>query len=43
MMPGYFAYPLAGVLVNKGVTYMVVACFATTLLMVGVLTYPVEK
>ena len=43
MMPGFIAYPLAGVLVERGVLYMVVAGFVTTLMMVGVLTYPVEK
>lgn len=43
MMPGFIAYPLAGVLVGKGVAYMVVASFVTTLMMVGVLTYPVER
>jgi uncharacterized membrane protein YraQ (UPF0718 family) len=43
MMPGFIAYPLAGVLVNKGVFYMVVASFVTTLMMVGVLTYTIEK
>lgn len=43
MMPGFIAYPLAGVLVERGVLYMVVAGFVTTLMMVGVLTFPVEK
>jgi len=43
MMPGFISYPLAGVLVKKGVSYMVVASFVTTLMMVGVLTYPLEK
>lgn len=43
MMPGFIAYPLAGVLVSKGVSYAVTASFVTTLMMVGVLTYPVEK
>ncbi len=43
MMPGFIAYPLAGILVDKGVSYMVVAGFVTSLMMVGVLTYPVEK
>lgn len=43
MMPGFIAYPLAGVLVERGVLYMVVAGFVTTLMMVGVLTYPLEK
>ncbi len=43
MMPGFIAYPLSGVLVEQGVSYMVVAAFVTTLMMVGVATYPVEK
>src|SRR6056297_1691369 len=43
MMPGFIAYPLAGILVDKGVDYMVVAGFVTSLMMVGVLTFPVEK
>jgi len=43
MMPGFISYPLAGVLVEKGVAYMVVASFVTSLMMVGVLTYPIEK
>ncbi|CCU81073.1 conserved protein, permease-related [Halanaerobium saccharolyticum subsp. saccharolyticum DSM 6643] len=43
MMPGFIAYPLAGILVSKGVNYMVVAAFITTLMLVGVATYPVEK
>jgi len=43
IMPGFIAYPLAGVLVEKGVSYMVITAFITTLMMVGVVTYPVEK
>ncbi len=43
LMPGFIAFPLAGILLNKGVPYMVLAAFTTTLMMVGVLTYPVEK
>ncbi|MFP4152824.1 MAG: hypothetical protein ACOC2V_07620 [Alkalispirochaeta sp.] len=43
IMPGFIAYPLAGVLVDRGVLYMVVAGFVITLQMVGVLTYPVER
>ena len=43
VMPGFIAFPLAGVLVQKGVAYMVVAAFTTTLMMVGVLTVPIEK
>ena len=43
IMPGFIAFPLAGILVQKGVTYMVIAAFTTTLMMVGVLTVPIEK
>src|SRR6056297_1666064 len=43
MMPGFIAYPLSGILLEKGVSYMVIAAFITTLMMVGVITYPVEK
>ena len=43
IMPGFIAFPLAGILVQKGVAYMVIAAFTTTLMMVGVLTAPVEK
>ena len=43
LMPGFIAYPLCGILLNKGVAYMVLSAFSTTLMMVGVLTYPVEK
>ena len=43
LMPGFIAFPLAGILLKKGVAYMVLSAFTTTLMMVGVLTYPVEK
>ncbi|RLC63862.1 MAG: hypothetical protein DRI01_04445 [Chloroflexi bacterium] len=43
LMPGFIAYPLCGILLKKGVPYMVLSAFATTLMMVGVLTYPMEK
>jgi uncharacterized membrane protein YraQ (UPF0718 family) len=42
-MPGFITFPLAGILLQKGVTYMVIAAFTTTLMMVGVLTAPIEK
>jgi uncharacterized membrane protein YraQ (UPF0718 family) len=42
-LPGFIAFPLAGILLQKGVTYMVIAAFTTTLMMVGVLTVPIEK
>lgn len=43
IIPGFIAYPLAAVLIRNGVGYMAVSSFVTTLMMVGVLTYPLEK
>jgi uncharacterized membrane protein YraQ (UPF0718 family) len=43
IMPGFIAFPLSGFLLNKGVPYMVLSAFTTTLMMVGILTYPIEK
>ena len=43
LMPGFIAFPLAGILLTKGVPYMVLSAFTTTLMMVGVLTYPIER
>jgi len=43
LIPGFIAYPLCGILLNKGVAYTVLAAFTTTLMMVGVVTYPIEK
>lgn len=43
LIPGPIAYPLCGILIKEGVMYMVVSAFSTTLMMVGVLTYPLEK
>lgn len=43
LMPGFIAYPLCGILLSKGVSHMVLAAFSTTLMMVGVLTYPIER
>ena len=42
LLPGFIAYPLAGILVKTGVSYAVIAVFITTLMMVGVLTIPIE-
>lgn len=42
LIPGFIAYPLAGILVKTGVSYPVIAVFITTLMMVGILTLPVE-
>ena len=43
LIPGFIAFPLAGILLAKEVPYMVLSAFTTTLMMVGVLTYSVEK
>jgi len=43
LMPGFIAFPLCGILLKKGVSYMVLSAFTTTLMMVGFLTYPIEK
>ena len=43
LMPGPIVYPLCGILLKEGVSYTVLSVFTTTLMMVGVLTYPVEK
>jgi len=42
LIPGPIAYPLCGVLLEQGVSYAVLAVFITTLMMVGILTLPVE-
>lgn len=43
LMPGFIAFPLCGILLKKGLLYMVLSAFTTTLMMVGVLSYPIEK
>jgi len=43
LMPGFIAFPLCGMLLEKGVSYMILSGFSTTLMMVGVLTFPVER
>jgi len=43
LIPGFIAFPLCGILLKKGVLYMVLSAFTTTLMMVGVLTYPIEN
>lgn len=43
MMPGFVAFPLAKILKESGVGYGTLAAFTTTLMMVGILTFPLEK
>lgn len=42
-MPGFVAFPLAGILLGKGVPYTVLAAFTTTLMMVGFISFPLER
>ncbi len=43
ILPGFIAFPLAGSLLSKGAAYMVLSAFTTTVMMVGILTIPLEK
>jgi len=43
LVPGFIAYPLGRILLNSGVDYSVIAVFLTTLMMVGIITLPIEK
>ncbi len=43
MMPGFIAYPLAGILMKEGVPFIILGGFVASLMLVGVVTYPVEK
>jgi uncharacterized membrane protein YraQ (UPF0718 family) len=42
MLPGFVAYPLCAVLMKQGVSIVVLAVFVTTLMMVGIVTLPLE-
>lgn len=42
LIPGFISYPIAATLIKEGASYAVVATFMTTLMMVGVVTFPLE-
>ncbi len=42
LIPGFIALPLAGIFLQKGIDYTVLAVFITTLMMVGFFTLPLE-
>ena len=42
LIPGFISYPLAATLLKQGATYAVVAVFMTTMMMVGIVTMPLE-
>ncbi len=43
LMPGFIAFPLAGILLEQGVPHMVLAALTATLMLVGVATFPIER
>ncbi len=43
LIPAFIAFPLAGTLINAGVNVVPTVAFLTTLTMVGVVTFPLEK
>ncbi|HON59581.1 MAG TPA: hypothetical protein PLT45_08635 [Smithella sp.] len=42
LIPGFISYPIAAVLIRQGASYTTVATFMTTLMMVGIVTLPLE-
>jgi uncharacterized membrane protein YraQ (UPF0718 family) len=42
-MPGFIVFPLCGLLLDRGVPFMILSAFTTTLMMVGVLSFGIEK
>jgi uncharacterized membrane protein YraQ (UPF0718 family) len=42
LIPGFIAFPLAAALLKSGAGYMQIAAFISTLMMVGIVTMPVE-
>ncbi len=42
LIPGFVAFPTAAILLENGAGYMQIAAFVSTLMMVGVITIPVE-
>lgn len=42
LIPGFVAFPLASALVHNGAGYMQIAAFVSTLMMVGIVTLPME-
>ena len=43
LMPGFVAFPLAAALLKSGAGYMQLAAFVSTLMMVVIITIPIEK
>ena len=43
LIPAFVAFPLAAALLHNGAGYMQIAAFVSTLMMVGIVTFPLEK
>jgi len=43
LIPGFVAFPLAATLLQRGAGLATIAVFISTLMMVGVVTFPLEK
>lgn len=43
LIPAFVAFPLAGTLVDAGASIVPIVAFLTTLTMVGIVTFPLEK
>lgn len=43
LIPGFIAFPLAATLLKSGAGYMQIAAFVSTLMMVGIITIPIER
>ena len=43
LLPGFVVFPLCGLLLDRGVSFTVLAAFTTSLMMVGIVTFPIER
>ena len=43
LLPGYVVYPIVAIVLPKGVSFQILSVFITTLLMVGMVTLPIES
>lgn len=43
LLPGFITFPLCGLLLKQGVGYTILAAFTTSLMMVGIVTFPLES
>lgn len=43
LLPGFIAFPLAGMLLSQGAAYMVLSALTSSMMMVGLVTIPLER